>query len=97
MKSCGSPGPWRFLPKSLPKVALATDAAVEAADVRRVDVDMAVEAEGVEAAAAGLAVAVAAAAVAVFGLDLSASANRRLRRRVEHGIDSLSHGRRRLL
>ena len=65
----------------LAMVAVATaDAAVEAADVRRVDVDMAVEAEGVEAAAAGVAVAVAAAAVAVFGLDLSASANRRLRR-----------------
>ena len=52
--------------------AVATDAAVAAAGVRRVDVGMAVE--GVEAAAAGAVVAVA---VAVFGLDLSKSVNRR--------------------
>jgi hypothetical protein len=59
-----------------------TDAVVEAVGVRRVDADVAVGAEGVEAVVAvvaGVAVAVAvvvAAAVAVFGLALSASVKR---------------------
>jgi hypothetical protein len=57
----------------------AMDAVVEAVGVRRVDADVAVGAEGVEAVVAGVAVVVAvvvAAAVAVFGLALSASVKR---------------------
>jgi hypothetical protein len=46
-----------------------------AAGARRVNVGVAVEAEGVEAALAGEAVAVVAAAVAAFKLDLFASVN----------------------